>query len=97
MEIVLTQELEELVRQQVASGAYSSPSEVVANSLRLLKEREALESIRREELRRDILVAKEEIKRGEGKVYESPDELLEEIITDGQRRLAQSRNGSAHE
>ena len=95
MEIVLTREMEELVRQKVASGAYASPSEVIDNSLRLLRQKEEEKRIRLEELRREIMAAKEQLERGEGKVYDSPDELLEEIIANGQKRLAESRNGLA--
>ena len=41
MNVNLTPQLEELVRAKVASGMYTSASEVVRASLRLLEEREA--------------------------------------------------------
>ena len=95
MEIVLTREAETLIQQKIASGAYASPSEVIAKGLRLLEEEDAREHIRLEKLRRDILAAKEQLARGEGKVYESADQLFEDIVAEGQRRLAQQRNGLA--
>ena len=66
MEIVLTREAEELIRQQVASGAYASPSEVIASSLRLFKQKADSERVRLEELRREIQIGLDEAKRGEG-------------------------------
>ena len=86
MEIVLTQELEELVRQKVASGAYGSPSEVVVNSLHLLKAQDALERIRLEDLRREVLIGYEESQRGEGVPLD-----MEAIIADVEMQLKQER------
>ena len=86
MEIILSPELESLINQKVASGAYGSPSEVVANSLRLLKEREALQRIHLEELRREVLIGYEEAQRGEGVPLD-----IEAIIADVETQLAHER------
>ena len=54
MNVSLTPELEELVRDKVQSGRYLSASEVMREALRLLEERDKLQELRREELRKEI-------------------------------------------
>jgi antitoxin ParD1/3/4 len=54
MNVSLTPELEELVRHKVESGRYLSSSEVMREALRLLEERDKLQELRREELRKEI-------------------------------------------
>lgn len=54
MNINLTPQLEELVRQKVSSGLYTSASEVVREALRLMEEQDRLKAARLEELRRDV-------------------------------------------
>lgn len=54
MNINLSPQLEEMVRQKVASGLYSSASEVVREGLRLIEERDALRNMRLEALRAEI-------------------------------------------
>lgn len=54
MNINLTPQLEEMVRQKVTSGMYTSASEVVREALRLMEERDALQLARLEQLRRAI-------------------------------------------
>jgi antitoxin ParD1/3/4 len=54
LNISLTPQLEELVRKKVASGLYSSASEVMREALRLLEERDRLRSLRLQELQAEI-------------------------------------------
>lgn len=54
MNINLTPQLEELVRQKVSSGRYTSASEVVREALRLMEEQDRLRAIKLDQLRRDI-------------------------------------------
>lgn len=54
MNVNLTPQLEELVREKVASGRYTSASEVVREALRLLQDQDQLRSVRLETLRKDI-------------------------------------------
>ena len=54
MNVSLTPELEDLVRDKVQSGRYLSASEVMREALRLLEERDKLQELRREELRKEI-------------------------------------------
>lgn len=54
MNISLTSELEQMVQEKVASGMYSSASEVIREGLRLLKERDMLQAMKLQELRTAI-------------------------------------------
>lgn len=52
--INLTPQLEEMVRQKVNSGLYTSASEVVREALRLMEEKDRLREAKLEQLRHDI-------------------------------------------
>jgi antitoxin ParD1/3/4 len=52
MNVSLTAELERLIRDKVASGRYSSTSEVVREALRLLEQRDIAQTDRRDALRK---------------------------------------------
>lgn len=54
MNINLTPHLEDLVRQKVSSGLYTSASEVVREALRLMDEQDHLRKAKLEQLRNDI-------------------------------------------
>lgn len=54
MNVDLTPQLEEMVRQKVDSGLYSSASEVVREALRLMEEQDRLRAARLEQLRQDV-------------------------------------------
>lgn len=88
MKILIVDELENFINEMVLSGAYNSASEVVNHGLRLLKEQEQMKKIRLEELRGEILKGYEQSQRGESKPLD-----IEAIKAEGERRLAQKRNG----
>lgn len=54
MNVNLTPQLEELVRSKVASGMYTSASEVMREALRLMDEQDRLRAAKLEQLREDI-------------------------------------------
>ena len=54
MNISLTPQLEEMVKDKVASGMYNSASEVIREALRLLEEKDHLKKVRFEALGKDI-------------------------------------------
>jgi antitoxin ParD1/3/4 len=54
MNVNLTPQLEELVRAKVASGMYTSASEVVREALRLMDEQDRLRAVKLEQLRDDV-------------------------------------------
>lgn len=54
MNVSLTQKLEKFVQKKVASGLYTSASEVVREGLRLLEEQERLKKARLQEVREKV-------------------------------------------
>ncbi|WP_041244477.1 type II toxin-antitoxin system ParD family antitoxin [Gloeobacter kilaueensis] len=54
MNVNLTPQLEEMIRQKVASGLYTSASEVVREALRLMDEQDRIRALKLERLRQDI-------------------------------------------
>jgi antitoxin ParD1/3/4 len=54
MNVNLTPELEEMVRQKVSSGLYTSASEVIREALRLLDEQDCIRAAKLDHLRQDI-------------------------------------------
>jgi len=54
MNINLTPQLEQLVRQKVSSGLYNSASEVVRESLRLMEAQDRSRAVKLEQLRQEI-------------------------------------------
>jgi antitoxin ParD1/3/4 len=80
MNINLTPQLEELVRQKVASGLYNSASEVVREALRLMGEKDRLTEAKLNQLRQDI-------REGSDSGSDAPWEP-EEIKRAGRARLA---------
>ena len=93
MNVSLTPELEQLVNRKVRSGMYQTASEVIREGLRLLRDRDNFEA-----LRRDVRQGFEAIERGE---YDEFDEkttkkLASDIKARGLRRLAKARKKSSH-
>ena len=54
MNINLTPQLEEMVRQKVSSGLYASASEVIREALRLMEEQDRIRAVKLDRLRGDI-------------------------------------------
>lgn len=85
MNVSLTPELEAFVHEKVASGRYTSASEVVRESLRLLEEREWIRQRRVEELRAEIKKGIDDLEAG--RVIElNNDDELREFFEDVKRR-----------
>lgn len=85
MTITLTNEIEELLNEQVKSGAYRSAEEVILLSLRLFKEQQQ----KLAELRRAMQDAREDIEQGRYTVCHTDEEM--ETYTDELIRQAQER------
>ena len=81
MNVSLTPELEQLVKEKVESGLYQTASEVVREALRLLKERDHA----REQLRADVQDGFDALARGEGRTCDkaSGRQLAERIKSRG--------------
>lgn len=84
MNVSLTPELEEFVCDKVKSGLYSSASEVVRESLRLLRRHDEMEKLQIEGLRREIQSSIKQMNDGEG----IPIEVVQKRI---QQRRAKNR------
>ncbi len=94
MNVSLTPELEAFVHDKVASGRYTSASEVVRESLRLLEEREWLRERRIDDLRKEIQIGIDEIQSGNYIELNNDDELkefFEDIKRRGRERLNSKR------
>jgi antitoxin ParD1/3/4 len=65
MNVSLTPELERLIHRKVESGLYLSASEVVREALRLLEERDRLNALKLDELRKEIQIGIDQADLGE--------------------------------
>ena len=95
MDISLPPELEKIINEKVESGLYNSPGEVVRESLRLLQEQDELKRIRRDELRREIMLGREQIRNGEFIELKTPEdftELAEKIKKEGREELERRKS-----
>ncbi len=87
MNVSLTPQLESYVKQKVETGMYNSVSEVIREALRLLEERDALQSVKLEALRNDIAEGIDSLNNGKGKPLD-----INSIKAKGRATL-KSRNG----
>ncbi len=86
MNVSLTPELNQFIAEKVKDGFYSSASEVIRESLRLLKQfdevqRMKLQRMKLQQLREDIREGLESLDRGKGKPLD-----IEAIKAEGRRR-----------
>ena len=90
MTVTLRPELEQIINDRLASGRYPSPTEVIGDALRLLKERDELREQKLEELRRELQIGIDQIERGEYSSYDedSLEELAEKIKARNLSRLS---------
>ena len=86
MNVSLTPQLEDFVKDKVKSGRYHSASEVVREALRMLEERD----LRLADLRKEIAIGLEQAERGEVSPLD-----MEAIKAKGRRILAERRSDAA--
>ena len=89
MNINLTPQLEQMVRQKVSSGLYTSASEVIREALRLMEEQDRIRAAKLDQLRADI---QEGLDSGDSKPWNP-----EDIKREGRKRRAArlSKNAGA--
>jgi antitoxin ParD1/3/4 len=88
MNVNLTPQLEEMIRQKVDSGMYNSASEVVRDALRLMDEKDRLRAAKQDQLRQEI---RESLSGGPATAWDR-----EEIKRKGRsKRAAKSRTAKA--
>jgi antitoxin ParD1/3/4 len=80
MNVNLTPQLEDMIRQKVASGLYTSASEVVREALRLMEEQDRIRAVKLDQLRQDI---REGLESGAPTPWDA-----EEIKREGRQRRA---------
>jgi antitoxin ParD1/3/4 len=78
MTIALPPELERFVSEQVASGAYPTPVDVIRVGLELLREQEMIDQFPKDELRRELMIGIAEADRGELSPFD-PKAALDEL------------------
>ena len=86
MNVNLSPQLEDMVRQKVDSGLYTSASEVVREALRMMEAQDQLRAAKLEQLRQDI---REGLESGESTPWDA-----EEIKQEGRQRRAARANSS---
>ena len=87
MNVSLTPELEKIVTDKVATGRYTSASEVIREALRLMNEMDALRQRQLEILQREIQKGTDSIERGDSKTYASAKEWGESIEQRSKNRV----------
>ena len=88
MNVNLTPQLEEMVRQKVATGLYTSASEVVREALRLMEEQDRVRAVKLEQLRQDI---RDELNSGAPTPWD-PEEIKREGRAKSAARLGVARH-----
>jgi antitoxin ParD1/3/4 len=89
MNVNLTPHLEDMVRQKVASGLYTSSSEVVREALRLMEEQDRIRDIKLKQLQQDI---RDGLNSGESTQWNP-----EEIKREGRSKRARHANAITKE
>jgi antitoxin ParD1/3/4 len=64
--VSLTPELENLVRDKVRSGRYGSESEVVKEALRLMNQRDRFQELHNDDIRQKIAAGAASLRAGQG-------------------------------
>jgi antitoxin ParD1/3/4 len=85
MNVSLTDELEAWVQTRVESGLYRTGSEVVREAIRLLRERDELKDLRREELRALVRAGLDDADAGNTVPFGA--DLLDHVKKRGRDRL----------
>jgi antitoxin ParD1/3/4 len=86
LNVNLTPQLEEMIKRKVGSGLYGSASEVVREALRLMDQRDQVQSAKLERLRLDI---SEAFESGDSTVWN-----VDEIKQEGRNRRAARSAGA---
>ena len=86
MNVNLSPQLEDMVRQKVATGLYTSASEVVREALRMMEAQDQLRAAKLEQLRQDI---REGLESGESTPWDA-----DEIKQEGRQRRAARANSN---
>lgn len=89
MEIHLPPDMQDYLEGKLSSGEYASATDVLTEGLHLLRDRDSLYQTKLEELRKEIAIGVEQVRRGECSQV-GPD-LSAEIEARGAKRLAEEQ------
>ena len=94
MEITLTPELEDLLNEQMQTGDYFSPTDILRESLFLLREMKKPRQVRQENLCCEIMKGVDAMREGNYRTYNSADEMMEDVIKEARVEFeAKNKNG----
>ena len=94
MEITITTELEDLINEEMQTGNYFSPNDVLREGLLLLKAHKIPQEVRRENLRSEIQKGIDAMRDGKYRTYYSADEMIEDVIKEARTEFeAKKKNG----
>ena len=96
MNISLPDTLKSYVDNRVAKDGYGTASEYFRELIRQdqqRREQEQLERAHLEKLREDVQAGLAALRESRFKEYASADELIDDIVAEGSKRLARSKNG----
>ena len=88
MNVSLTPELEKYVADKVATGRYTSASEVVREALRLLEREEKSRKEQLEDFNRELQARIDSVARGEFVTAEEFEREIEDWSAEGRKRIA---------
>lgn len=83
MNVSLTPELENWIKEKVNTGLYTSASEVIREAIRTLREQEEIRELQREKLRHQLQEGIEQLERGQSEVLTQ--ELINKIKSAGRK------------
>lgn len=81
MNISLPSELEKYLHEKVGSGLYASVSEVVRESLRMMRQHESIKGQRLADLHQDIQVGLTQLERGERVDSQRSQQKLQSVLS----------------
>jgi len=86
MNISLTTELQDMVQEKVASGRYTSASEVVREALRLMEDRDHILALQGQEIRGKIDAGMESLRAGRSNDGDDYFDRVEALIDKSDKR-----------
>lgn len=86
MHVELSDRTERWITEQMSSGRYRSPDELIAHALRVLSERDHDRQAATDRLRREVMIGIDQADRGELTPFDA-----DEIRREGRRALAERR------
>ena len=86
MNVSLTPALEKLVQHKVETGRYNSASEVIREALRLMEERDQMQDLHKDEIRKKIATGMASLRAGRSTDGEAVFDRLEAELDAADRR-----------